>query len=562
MKLTGAQIWNDSLLAEGIEIIFGYPGGAVLPIYDVLYESKLKHIRVRHEQGAVHMADGYARATGKCGVCLVTSGPGATNTVTGIANAYMDSIPLVVFTGQVNIGLIGNDAFQEADIIGITRPCTKHSFLVTDTADIAETIKKAFYIATSGKPGPVVVDLPKDILNGLADFSYPKSVQMRSYNPTVEGHPAQIKKALGAIKAASKPVFYIGGGLISANASNELMTFATTAKIPVTTTLMAMGAFPSDNELSLGMLGMHGTYCANMAIHDSDLIISLGARFDDRVTGKLDEFGANAKIIHVDVDPGSIGKNVGVDIPVVGDLLNVMKELNKLLKKGESNWAEKHADWLATINKWKETHPLGYDATSDLIKPQYVIERIYEATKGMDPIWSTEVGQSQMWAAQFLKFDNPRTFLSSGGLGTMGFGFPAALGAQAAFPKRPTIDIAGDGSIQMNIQELGTAVEYGLNTKVAILNNGFLGMVRQWQEFFHGKRYSSTVMGDNPDFVKLAEAYGAVGLRAEKPSEVDPVIKEALKVDKPVLIDFVCDPDENVFPMIPAGKTVNDMMLA
>jgi len=562
MKINGAQIWNDSLLAEGVDVIFGYPGGAVLPIYDVLYNSKLKHIRVRHEQGAVHMADGYARATGKCGVCLVTSGPGATNTVTGIANAYMDSIPLVVFTGQVNIGLIGNDAFQEADIIGITRPCTKHSFLVTDTADIAETIKKAFYIATSGKPGPVLIDLPKDILTGMAEFSYPKSIQMRSYNPTVAGHPAQIKKALTAIKTARKPVCYIGGGLISANASKELMTFATTAKIPVTTTLMAMGAFPSDNELSLGMLGMHGTYSANMAIRDSDLIISLGARFDDRVTGKLDEFGANAKIIHVDVDPGSIGKNVGVDIPVVGDLLSVMKEMNKLLKKGEPNWAEKHAEWLSIINDWKEAHPLGYDTTSKLIKPQYVIERLYEATKGMDPIWSTEVGQTQMWAAQFLKFDNPRTFLTSGGLGTMGFGYPAALGAQAAFPKRPTIDIAGDGSIQMNIQELGTAVEYGLNTKVAILNNGFLGMVRQWQEFFHGKRYSSTVMGDNPDFVKLAEAYGAVGLRAEKPSEVDPVIKEALKVNKPVMIDFVCDPDENVFPMIPAGKTVNDMMLS
>ncbi|MDH5542558.1 MAG: biosynthetic-type acetolactate synthase large subunit [Nitrospinota bacterium] len=561
-KLTGAQIFVESLLAEGVEMIFGYPGGAVLPLYDVLYDSKLRHYRVRHEQGAVHMADGYSRATGKCGVCLVTSGPGATNTVTGIANAYMDSIPIIVFTGQVNVSLIGNDAFQEADIIGITRPCTKHSFLVRDTNDLAMTIKKAFYIATTGKPGPVVIDLPKDILGEAVPFEYPKSVSIRSYNPNVEGHPAQVKKAFTAMREAKKPVFYIGGGLISANGSKELFSIATATHIPVTTTLMAMGAFPSDNSLSLGMLGMHGTYTANMVMHQSDLIISLGSRFDDRVTGKLDEFAPNAKIIHVDIDPGSIGKNVAVDIPVVGDLGDVLKKLNAHVKKEKTDWIGKHAEWLKAIEGWKNAHPLKYEKSDTKIKPQYVIERIDELTRKQDPIYTTEVGQSQMWAAQFINFQNPRTFITSGGLGTMGFGFPAALGAQAAFPDRLVIDIAGDGSIQMNIQELGTAIENGLNTKVAILNNNSLGMVRQWQKFFFNERYSSSIMPSYPDFVKLAESYGAVGLRAEKPSDVDPVIKEALAVKKPVLMDFIVDPEENVFPMVPAGKTIKDIMLA
>ncbi len=564
MKLSGAQIFVESLLKEGVDLIFGYPGGAVLPLYDALYKSKLKHLRVRHEQGAVHMADGYSRATGRCGICVVTSGPGATNTVTGIANAYMDSIPLLVFTGQVNVEMIGNDAFQEADIIGITRPCTKHSFLVRDVRDLAKTIKEGLYIATTGKPGPVLIDLPKNVLLATADFSYPKSVSIRSYHPTYEGHPAQIKKAFQAIKSASKPVLYIGGGMITANAGKELYKFAMKTKIPVTTTLMGMGAFPSDNAISLGMLGMHGTYSANMAVHETDLLLALGSRFDDRVTGKLDQFSPSSKVVHVDIDPGSIGKNVSADIPVVGDLLDIMKKLNQHVQKDKTGWKEKHKDWLTQIAEWKKRYPLKYKpAKKDgKIKPQQVIEAIDEFAKDKSPIYSTEVGQAQMWAAQFLSFTEPRTFLSSGGLGTMGFGFPAALGAQAADQKRLVICIAGDGSIQMNIQELATAIENGLNVKVAILNNGTLGMVRQWQEFFHGKRYSSSIMPNYPDFVKLAEAYGAVGLRATKTSEVKSVIKKGLSVNKPVFMEFVCDPSENVFPMVPAGKTVKDMMLA
>ncbi len=561
MKLTGAQIFVESLLAEGVELIFGYPGGAVLPIYDTLYDSELKHIRVRHEQGAAHMAEGYARATGKCGVCLVTSGPGATNTVTGIANAYMDSIPMVVFTGQVPVALIGNDAFQEADIIGITRSCTKHSYLVRNTRDLAQTIKEAFYIASTGKPGPVVIDLPKDILTGEAKFAYPESIALRSYNPTYKGHPAQIKKAFKAIQDAHRPVLYVGGGIITSDASEELVKFAEKSRIPVTTTLMGLGSFPSKSELSLGMLGMHGTYTANMAMHETDLIIALGARFDDRVTGRLDAFAANSKVIHADIDPGSIGKNVGVDIPVVGDVKDILHGLNDLAKKDHTDWADKHDKWLKTLRKWQKANPLKYTRSKDTIKPQYVLEMVDKLTKGKDPIFATEVGQAQMWAAQYLQFTGPRTFMTSGGLGTMGFGFPAALGAQAAFPDRLVINIAGDGSIQMNSQELATAVEYNLKTKVFILNNGTLGMVRQWQEFFFKKRYSYSTMTEFPDFVKLAEAYGAVGLRATKPSEVQKVIKKALSIDKPVFVDFVVEMEENVFPMVPAGKALNDMLL-
>jgi acetolactate synthase-1/2/3 large subunit len=564
MKLTGARIFVESLLAEGVDLIFGYPGGAVLPIYDVLYDSKLRHLRVRHEQGAVHMADGYARATGKPGVCLVTSGPGATNTVTGIANAFMDSIPIVVFTGQVPVALIGNDAFQEADIIGITRPCTKHSFLVRKTADIATTVKEAFYIASSGKPGPVVVDLPKDVLAEEAEFVYPDKVILPGYNPTTKGHPAQVKKVFERIIKAERPVLYVGGGMVSANAAGELHKFAAGTYTPVTTTLMGLGSIPSSHKLSLGMLGMHGTYTANMAMHETDLIIALGARFDDRVTGRLDLFAQNCGVIHVDVDPASIGKNVRVDIPVVGDLLDVMKKLNGLLEKDNTVWKTKHRGWLKQIATWKKEQPLKYETSDKVIKPQYVVEQIRDAVEkgGHGAIYSTEVGQAQMWAAQFLSFKKPRTFLTSGGLGTMGYGFPAAIGAQAGFPKQTVIDIAGDGSIQMNIQELATAVEYKLNVKVAILNNGSLGMVRQWQQFFYKKRYSYSLMTPEPDFVKLAEAYGAVGLRATKPSEVRKVIDRALKVKKPVLMDFVVEQEENVFPMVPSGKSLRDMLLA
>jgi len=561
MKLTGAKIFVKTLLAQGVDTIFGYPGGVVLPVYDALYGSKLKHIRVRHEQGAAHMAEGYSRVTGRCGVCLVTSGPGATNIVTGVANAFMDAIPMVVFTGQVPVGMIGNDAFQEADIIGITRPCTKHSFLVRETKDLAMTIKEAFYIASTGKPGPVLVDLPKDVLTNEIKFVAPKEVSIRGYHPTYTGHPAQIKKAFKAIKESSRPVLYVGGGVITSNAGKELLAFAKKTKIPVTTTLMGMGAFPSEHKLSLGMLGMHGTYSANMSMHETDLMIALGSRFDDRITGKLETFATNCKVIHVDIDPTCISKNVKADIPVVGDLLDVLKGLNRLAKKDKTNWAEKHKAWLNLIDERKASHPLSYDKKSKKIKPQFVIEQIDKLSKGKNPVFATEVGQSQMWAAQFLNFKNPRTFLTSGGLGTMGFGFPAALGAQVADRKRLCIDIAGDGSIQMNIQEIATAIEYGLNVKVAILNNGTLGMVRQWQELFFGERYSESMMPPYPDFVKLAEAYGAVGLRATKPSEVATVLKKAFSVDKPVFIDFVVEQMENVFPMVPTGKTINDMLL-
>jgi len=562
MKLSGSKIFVECLKAEGVEIIFGLPGGVVLPVYDVLYDSDIKHVLVRHEQGAAHMADGYSRATGRCGVALVTSGPGATNTVTGIATAYMDSIPMVVFTGQVNSNLIGNDAFQEADIIGITRPCTKHSYLVRDTRELAQTIREAFFIAKTGKPGPVVVDLPRDVMVKEVEYVPAPAPSLRSYNPTVEGHLAQVRKAFERIKLSKKPVLYVGGGMILSNASAELMKFAEGTTIPVTTTLMALGSFPSRHALSLGMLGMHGTYAANMAMHESDLIIALGARFDDRVTGRLDAFAPNAEIIHVDIDPTSISKNVAADIPVVGDLLDVMKKFNSLLDAEKSDWAGNHGEWLRTTGEWKSVHPLRYDKSSNgTIKPQYVVEEICRAAAGRDPIYTTEVGQAQMWAAQFIDFEKPRTFLTSGGLGTMGYGFPAAIGAQAAFPDRLVVDIAGDGSIQMNIQELATAVQYGLNVKVAILNNRSLGMVRQWQELFYKKRYSHSDLSIHPDFVKLAGAFGAVGLRASKDSEVTEVIREAFAVNKPVLMDFVVDREEKVFPMVPGGGTVKDIIL-
>ena len=563
MKLTGAQILVESLIKEGVDTIFGLPGGAVLDIYDVLYDysHSIRHILVRHEQGAVHAADGYARATGKVGVALVTSGPGATNTVTGIATAYMDSVPIVVFTGQVPTKLIGNDAFQEADIVGITRPCTKHNYLVKDVAILAGTIKEAFYLAASGRPGPILVDLPKDVAQSKTDFDYPKILKMKGYNPTYKAHIKQVERAFELILKSKRPVIYAGGGVIISNAAQELREFTKALNIPITTTLMGLGAFPGNHPLWLGMLGMHGTYAANMAIGNCDLIIAIGARFDDRVTGKIDEFAPLAKIIHVDIDPTSISKNVRVDIPIVGDCKDVLQKFNKLIKKElPKGRRSKHSAWLSQVRHWGKTHPLTYEQ-KDIIKPQYVVQKIYELTRGKKVIISTEVGQNQMWTAQFYCFTEPRTLLTSGGLGTMGYGFPAAIGAQAAFPDRIVVDVAGDGSIQMNIQELATAVNYNLPVKVAILNNGYLGMVRQWQGLFYSKRYSSTYLEGPPDFVKLAEAYGAVGLRATKPKEVVPVIKKALSTPKPVFMDFIVAKEEDVYPMVPAGAPMTKMLL-
>ncbi len=562
MKLTGAQIFFESLKAEGVEVIFGLPGGVLLDLYDEMPKHDIRHILVRHEQGAAHMADGYARATGRVGVCLVTSGPGATNTVTGIATAYMDSIPIVVFTGQVPTALIGNDAFQEADIVGITRPCTKHNYLVKDVRDLARIIREAFYLARSGRPGPILVDLPKDVINAKAEYKSPKKIALQGYKPTTEAHMGQIKRAYAAIGKAKKPVIYAGGGVISSNAAKELKQLGESLRCPVTTTLMGLGGFPAPHELWLGMLGMHGTFRANMAMGSTDLLIAIGARFDDRVTGKLDEFAPSAKIIHIDIDPTSISKNVKVDIPIVGDCKDALKKLLQLVKESPIDDLEKvRKPWLDQIQKWKETYPLAYEQKDDLIKPQYVVEKLYELSEGK-AIIATEVGQNQMWAAQYYHFFEPRTLLTSGGLGTMGYGLPAAIGAQAAFPDRLVIDVAGDGSIQMCIQEMITAVENNLPVKVAILNNQYLGMVRQWQQLFYEKNYCSTCLKIAPDFVKLAEAYGALGLRAHKPDEVEAVIREGFASPKPVIMDFVVNPEECVYPMVPAGAAMTEMLLA
>jgi acetolactate synthase-1/2/3 large subunit len=567
VKLSGSKILLESLKREGVEYIFGYPGAAITDIHDCLDEGAVKHILVRHEQGAVHAADGYARASGKVGVVLVTSGPGATNTVTGLATAYMDSIPLVVLTGQVPRMLIGNDAFQEVDIVGITRPCTKHNYLVASTENLAATIKEAFFLAQAGRPGPILVDLPKDIIQAEADFKYPRKVELRGYQPHYDPHPKQVKKAYDLIRAAKRPVIYAGGGVISSGAHKELKKLAETFQIPVTTTLMAMGAFPGTHELSLGMLGMHGTYRANMAVQNSDLLLAVGARFDDRVTGRIDAFCPDADIVHIDIDPTSIRKNVQVGVPIVADCEQALAELLKLTeadgKKSDASLfpAGEREKWLAQIKQWRETYPLAYQQDLEgAIKPQYVIEELYRLTEGQAVV-TTEVGQNQMWAAQYYHFAQPRTFISSGGLGCMGFGFPAALGAQVAMPDKLVVDIAGDGSIQMNIQELSTAVEYGLPVKVAILNNGYLGMVRQWQQLFYDRRYCATQMRHCPDFVKLAESYGALGLRADKPTEVAPVIQEAIRVKKPVLMDFRVEPEECVYPMVPAGASISNMLL-
>ncbi len=561
MKKTGSQIIVESLKKEGVDIIFNYPGGAVIPLFDELQNAPFRQILVRHEQAAVHAADGYARATGKVGVVIVTSGPGATNTVTGIATAFMDSAPIVVLTGQVPTLLIGNDAFQEADIVGITRPCTKHNYLVKDIKDLARTLKEAFYVARSGRPGPVLIDLPKDVLVNSTEFKYPEKVFIRGYQPTYEGHLGQIQRAVKLMLKSKKPVLYVGGGIISSNASKELTLFAEKLGIPVTMTLMGLGGIPGNHPLSLGMLGMHGTYWANMSIMESDLLIAIGSRFDDRVTGKIEAFAPQAKIIHIDIDPTSISKNVRVDLPIVGDCKHILSKILSLL--GEEDIAAFKAGmekWHHQIDKFKAIHNMSYEQ-KEIIKPQYVIEKIFELTKG-DAIISTEVGQNQMWTAQYFSFLKPRTLLTSGGLGTMGYGLPAAMGAQAAFPNKLVIDISGDGSFQMNSQELATVVQYHLPVKVVILNNGYLGMVRQWQEFFYGKRYASVSLeGVSPDFVKLAEAYGAVGLRATKPEEVLPILKKAFSIPGPVIIDFEIDPEENVYPMVPAGEPLNQMRL-
>ncbi len=562
MKLTGAQILLKCLEREEVKHIFGYPGGVVLDIYDELTRTpQIKHILVRHEQAAVHAADGYARASSKVGVALVTSGPGATNTVTGIASAYLDSIPLVVLTGQVPTALIGNDAFQEVDIVGITRPCTKHNYLVKDINQLAYTIHEAFHIARSGRPGPVLVDLPKDVVQASVVPKFPEAIKIKSYNPTYHANPRQVKRALELMLSARRPVLYTGGGIILSDASEELSQFAHLLQMPVTSTLMGLGGYPGDDPLWMGMLGMHGTYCANMAVSKADLLVGIGARFDDRVTGKLSEFAPHAKIIHVDIDPSSISKNVQVDIPIVGDCRDTLQQFNNLIHEMPAqDWAQIRAPWLETIAAWEQEHPLTYTWSDTTIKPQYVVEKLWELTKG-DAYITTEVGQNQMWAAQFYKFKKPRRLMTSGGLGVMGYGFPAAMGVQVAQPEAIVIDIAGDGSIQMNIQELITVVENKLPVKIAILNNSFLGMVRQWQQLFYERRYSFTPMAA-PDFVKLAEAYGAVGLRATKPQEVEPVIKEALNTPRPVIMDFRVEPEECVMPMVPAGKAIHEMLLA
>ncbi len=562
MELTGAQVLLESLRREGVEVIFGYPGGATIDIYHEMPKYPFRHVLTRHEQGAVHAADGYARASGNVGVCLVTSGPGATNTVTGIATAYRDSIPIVVFTGQVPTSLIGNDAFQEADIVGITRPCVKHNYLVKDVKDLAETIKQAFYLAGTGRPGPVLVDLPKDVMQDTVEYSYPGEIHMRSYNPHYEPNSRQIQRVVDLMRFSRKPLIFVGGGVIGSNASEDLIWMAKKLNIPVIGSLMGLGAFPGNDPLWFGMVGMHGTYAANMAVNNADLLVAVGVRFDDRVTGKLSSFAEKGKIVHIDIDPTSIRKNVSVDVPMVCDCRRALKALrNEIGKDTSINWEEKHDEWVTKIRTWEKSQPMTYDKNgSSFIKPQMVIETIYELTKGR-AIISTEVGQNQMWAAQFYRYHKPRTLLTSGGLGTMGYGFPAAIGAQLAFPGSLVIDVAGDGSIQMNIQELATAVSYNLPVKIVILNNGHLGMVRQWQELFYNRNYCATCLHKNPDFVALAKAYGAQGYRIEKRDDVSPILKEAFATKEPTIVDVLVEPEENVYPMVPAGASLTDMLL-
>jgi len=565
VELSGGQILIESLKEEGVEFLFGYPGGAVLHIYDALYEqNSVKHILVRHEQGATHAADGYARATGKPGVVLVTSGPGATNAITGIATAFMDSIPMVVLSGQVQSRFIGSDAFQEVDCIGITRPCVKHNFLVDSLENFAEIMKKAFHVATTGRPGPVVVDIPKDFTTPgvTVPFNYPKTVNMRSYSPAEQGHPGQVRKAVDLILSAKRPMIYSGGGCVLGDAASQLIEFTELLGYPITQTLMGLGAFPASNKQNLGMLGMHGTYEANMAMHDCDVLIAIGARFDDRVTGEIESFCPTAKIVHIDVDPASISKNVTVDVPIVGNVSQVLDAMNELIKE-----TSKRADpadiaaWWAQIKNWASTDCLAYKQGDKLIKPQSVVESLWRTTKG-DAYITSDVGQHQMWAAQFYGFDKPRRWINSGGLGTMGFGLPAAIGVQLAFPDDMVACITGEASIQMCIQELSTCLQYNTPIKIICLNNRYMGMVRQWQEFNYEKRYSHSYMDALPDFVKLTESYGHVGMRIEDPADIDGAMKEAFDLkDRVVFMDFQTDQAENVYPMIEAGKGHHEMRL-
>ena len=553
-KMSGAQAVVEAFMKENVEYVFGLPGGACLPLFDALYDAKFKVILVRHEQGAVHMAEGYARSTGRPGIVVVTSGPGATNTVTGLADAYMDSIPLVVVTGQVKSYLIGNDAFQEADVTGITRPITKHNYLVKNVNDLPRVLKEAFYIATHGRPGPVLIDFPSDVSLMQFDFEYPETVNIRGFKPTVQGHLGQIKKAAKMLQESKRPVIYTGGGVIIAGASRELIEFVEKTGAPCTNTLMGLGGVPGTHPLFMGMLGMHGTVYANRAVHECDLLVAIGARFDDRVTGDLKKFAPHAKIIHIDVDPSAISKNVKVDVPIVGDVKLVLQELNKIAEPCECK------EWLAAIEQWKKESPLRYRDDDDAIRPQFAIQKLCEIL-GSDAIVTTDVGQHQMWAAQYYKLSGPNQFLTSGGLGTMGYGFPAAIGAQFAFPNKTVVCISGDGSIQMNIQEMATAVVNKLPVKIAIINNNYLGMVRQWQEAFYNHRYSSSEMTGNPDFVKLAEAYGGTGRQVVKKEDVATAIEWSKTIkDRPCVLDFVVKEEENVFPMIPSGKSFEEIM--
>jgi acetolactate synthase-1/2/3 large subunit len=548
----GSEIIVEVLQEEGVDVLFGFPGGSVIPLYDALYDCPIRHILTRHEQGAAHAADGYARATGKVGVCIATSGPGATNLVTGLMNAYMDSVPLVALTGQVATQMIGNDSFQEADIYGISIPITKYNYLVKDINDLGRVLKEAFYLARTGRPGPVLVDIPKDIQENRTKYRPVKEIRIPSYHPTIKGHPKQIETALKALRDSERPVAYVGGGIISAGATEALQTFIRTANIPITTTLLGKGSFPEDDPLALGMLGMHGTWYANNAVHHSDLIVGLGARFDDRVAGDVKKFAPQARIVHVDIDPAEIGKRVNVDIPIVGDVKTVLEQINARIKFSERK------TWLDQIARWKKEHPLRYKKEGGL-KPQYILECV-NAIRNRDLIVSTDVGQHQMWAAQYIVSRNPRSFISSGGLGTMGFGFPAAIGAQVGAPEKTVIVISGDGSFQMNIQELATARTYHIPVKIFIFNNGYLGMVRQWQELFCAKRYSQTHFEFNPDFVKVAEGYDIPGQVVRAPEEVGPAIETALSRKGPYLIDFRVAPEENVFPMVPAGKGICEIV--
>lgn len=554
MEMTGAQIMIESLKREGTEVLFGLPGGAILPTFDVLYDSGLKFILVRHEQGASHMADGFARATGKPGVCMVTSGPGATNLVTGLATAMMDSVPMVCVTGQVATTAIGSDAFQEADTVGITRPVTKHNYLVKDVKDIPRVVREAFYIANTGRKGPVLIDFPVDVSRAKSEFIWPKTVNIRGYKPTVEGHLKQIEKAAEVILQSRKPVLYVGGGCIASGAAVELTEFARKTGIPVTTTVHGLGAFPEDDPLTLRMLGMHGTHYANYSVQNSDCLIAVGARFDDRVTGKVSLFAPKAKIIHIDIDPSSISKTIPVHIPIVGDVRHILKELTRLVKKLDLS------EWHQQIAEWKKKHPLKYDQSGKEIRQQYVIDKLGELTDH-NAIITTGVGQHQMWTAQWYRFQRPRTMITSGGLGTMGYGFPAAIGAKVGCPKETVFCIDGDGSFQMTLCELATAVYYKIPVKVAIMNNAHHGMVRQWQELFYNKRYSGSELGpSNPDFVKLAEGFGALGIRVQTKEEVVPALEKALKHDGPVLLDVWVAKHDNVYPMVPAGHALDQVM--